>query len=477
MIKNFNFIIITSILLSFIFSIFLSNNNLSKYDINVIDGDRSYHKMIKTDPYRYLSHGAEIKEQLKEGKNFFSTGGEHYTKYLPSRLAAFYYYIFDINFSDSDKPGVQVNTGNHFYYLLIQNLIYYLSILFLYFSVKKNFNQTIVLSAIIFLCLEPTIFQYHSTFWSETIFFSFQIIIMALIFREKKSIYSYIFIGLFTGILSLQKQLGIFYIVPITIFIFFFDKKKLIHKFLLIIFGFGIIQTFLGINNFYRSGVFYIMTADTKIEMHRAFVRKVITKVDNISFEEFNEREGAAAFDWIKKNEIKIDENSNALKKSKTFMNYRISILNEKDKISFDGFIRKRTFEYIFDYPWEFTKHALKGAIHAPLLNPFHIFSEHNFRSSEIYYLSKKHDELVPLRVIYSLFIYLIVCFGLFYFFKKKEYEKLFFLLISAIYFYATIFWHGNTRYFVPCMIYLSFLFGAGLNYLIEFFNKKLSKI
>ena len=472
MIKNFNFILISSILLSFIFSIFLSNKNLARYDVNVIDGDHSYHKMIKTDPYRYLSHGAEIKGQLTEGKNFFTTGREHYTKYLPPRLAAFYYYIFDINFSNSDKAGAQVNTGNHFYYLLIQNLIYYLSILFLYFSIKKNFNQIIILSAITFLCIEPTIFQYHGTFWSESIFFSFQIIIMALIFKEKKTIYTFFFIGFFTGILSLQKQLGIFYIVPIIIFLFIFDKKKIINKFLLIFFGFFLVQTFLGLNNYYRSGTFYIMTADTKIEMHRVLVRRVLTKVDNISSKEFKEREGVAAFEWINNNQIEIDPNSNALKNGKGFINYRDSILNEKDKINFDNFIRKRTFEYIFDYPWEFTKQALKGAIHAPLLNPFHIFSEHNFKSSEIYYSTKKHDELVPVRVIYSLIIYLFVAFGLFFLIKKKEYEKLFFLLISILYFYATIFWHGNTRYFVPCMIYLSFLFGAGLNQSILLFRK-----
>ncbi len=475
MIKNHKFLIILSIVLSFIFSVALSNYNLSKYDVNVVDGDRSYHKMIKTDPYRYLSNGAEIKNQLKDGKNFFTTGGELYTKYLPSRLAALYYYIFDINFSDSDKPGRQVNTGNHFYYLLIQNLIYYLSVLFLYFSVKKSFNQIIVLSAIIFLCIEPTIFQYHSTFWSESIFFSLQVVIMALILREKKSIYSYILLGLFVGILSLQKQLAVFYIVPIIIFIFLFNKKKLINKIILIIFGFGLIQTLLGLNNFYRSGVFYIMTADTKVEMHRSLVRKVIMKADNISSKQFNEIEGIAAFDWIKKNKIKIDENSYSLKISKSFMSYRESILNEKDKISFDEFIRKRTFMYIFNYPLEFTKHVIKQSMHTALLNPFHIYSEHNFRSSEIYYVSKKHDQLVPIRVVYSILIYFFVSFGLLYLIKKKEYEKLFFLLISALYFYATIFWHGNTRYFVPCVIYLSFLFGAGLNYIFESFNKKIS--
>ena len=118
------------------------------------------------------------------------------------------------------------------------------------------------------------------------------------------------------------------------------------------------------------------MTADTKIEMHRVLVRRVLTKVDNISSKEFKEREGVAAFEWINNNQIEIDPNSNALKNGKGFINYRDSILNEKDKINFDNFIRKRTFEYIFDYPLEFTKQALKGAVHAPLLNPFHIFSE-----------------------------------------------------------------------------------------------------
>ena len=183
---------------------------------------------------------------------------------------------------------------------------------------------------------------------------------MALIFKEKKTIYTFFFIGFFTGILSLQKQLGIFYIVPIIIFLFIFDKKKIINKFLLIFFGFFLVQTFLGLNNYYRSGTFYIMTADTKIEMHRVLVRRVLTKVDNISSKEFKEREGVAAFEWINNNQIEIDPNSNALKNGKGFINYRDSILNEKDKINFDNFIRKRTFEYIFDYPWEFTKQALK---------------------------------------------------------------------------------------------------------------------
>ena len=46
---------------------------------------------------------------------------------------------------------------------------------------------------------------------------------------------------------------------------------------------------FLGIYNFYRSGKFYIMTADTKVEMHRNMVVKVMSKKLNITSDEFKE--------------------------------------------------------------------------------------------------------------------------------------------------------------------------------------------
>ena len=54
--------------------------------------------------------------QLKDGKNFFETGNEHFTKYLPARIAALYYYITDNElYSSSDKN--EINLGIHFNYL------------------------------------------------------------------------------------------------------------------------------------------------------------------------------------------------------------------------------------------------------------------------------------------------------------------------------------------------------------------------
>ena len=63
------------IIIGFAISMILSIYNIKNHDKNIFSEDGSYyHKMIKYDVYRYLSHGDEIKNQLKEGINFFETG-------------------------------------------------------------------------------------------------------------------------------------------------------------------------------------------------------------------------------------------------------------------------------------------------------------------------------------------------------------------------------------------------------------------
>ena len=142
-------IVLLIILFGFILSVGLTLNNLKKYDKNIITNGAHYHQMIKADPYRYLSHGSEIKDQLKEGINFFKTGREHYTKYLPPRVMAAYYYFFDIDlFNNNEKL---VNTGIHFPYLLFQSIVYYFCIILFYFSLLKIFKPVTAIFIISFL--------------------------------------------------------------------------------------------------------------------------------------------------------------------------------------------------------------------------------------------------------------------------------------------------------------------------------------
>jgi len=98
------------------------------------------------------------------------------------------------------------------------------------------------------------------------------------------------------------------------------------------------------------------------------------------------------------------------------------------------------------------------------LLNPFHVYSDNNFVSGEIYYTSEMHGRLILYRVLYSLIIYIVCVYGLHQIIKERKYNILFYLILSIAYFYGLVSWHGNTRYFMPVMIYLAFLFGYGLN-------------
>ena len=274
------------ILLSFTISIFFANYNLNKHDRIVWNGNSNYHQMIKTDSLRYMGHGAEIKKQVLEGKSYFKSGRESYTKYLPPRIAAAYYYIFDVDLYNNFEEKV-VNTEIHFPYLLIQSIFYFLSVWLLYCSIKHIFSNRICFFIIFFLSIEPTIFQYHGTFWSESYFFTLQIIIISLILKKNPSSINYYFLGFFLAVLSLQKQMAIFYVVPIIIYLLFFLKNLKYKKIFIVILGYLTIQLFLGYHNLQRSGTFYVLTADTKLDLHRDLVEPVMANNRNITRNEF----------------------------------------------------------------------------------------------------------------------------------------------------------------------------------------------
>jgi hypothetical protein len=101
--------------------------------------------------------------------------------------------------------------------------------------------------------------------------------------------------------------------------------------------------------------------------------------------------------------------------------------------------------------------------MHFILLNPFHIYSDNQFISGKVYYGSELHQKLLPYRMIYSFIIYSICLLGLFKIIKLKDKKILLFLFISILYFFLILSWHGNTRYFLPILFYLSFFFAFGV--------------
>ena len=468
--QKVNKFILLLIFFSFCFSLIVSKHYLSKYDKLSKHKGHIYHQMIKADPLRYMGHGDEISQNIKEGKNFFKTGRENYTKYLPPRIASLYFLIF--NESLYDKKTGLIKTGIYFPYLFLQCLFFYSSILYFYFVIKDKFSSKINFFIIGFLSLEPTIFQYHGTFWSESIFFSIQIFILAFLFKEKKNNLNFLIMGALIGILSLQKQYAIFFIIPIILGYLVFEKQEKLKKISFLIFGFFILQFFLGINNYVRSGNFHVLTADMKHGAHMDLIAKVMSKKMNITSKEFNIIEGKAAKLWLDGNKITYNKNDESLIEEKSLYNYRDTILNESDKVNFDNFIAERSIKYFKENIFDFIKFIIKQSMHVMLLNPFHIYSDHNFVSGEIYYYSELHDKLIPYRIFYTILIYFICILGIVELYKLKKYEELSFLFLSLLYFYSLVSWHGNTRYFVPCVIYLSIFFSFGIVKISTFYKK-----
>jgi hypothetical protein len=466
------------IFVSFCISLIISKYYLNNYDSFFLDknGEEGAHKMIKYDTLRYLSHGAEIKEDLTNGENFFNTGREHFTKYLPPRIIAAYYYYFDKDlFNNFDEK--KINVGIHFPYLIIQCLIYYLSLFFLYCVISKKTDKNICIPIVFFLALEPTIFQYHGTFWSESIFFSLQLITFALILRNKYKFYDFLLIGILISLLSLQRQTAYFFIIPLTVYYFIILKKNEYYKLFFMFLTFMMVQSFVGFNNLTREGKFYILTGDAKSAIYYNLSHPIIMQSQNYSLEEFRIKEAEIAINILQTNSIKFDVKKieNIEESSSPFSTAKNSIINPKDKVFYDNIYAKRTVELLLDNPWLTSKIIIKNSFHSILLNPFHIYSDHNFISSEYYYFTDTHDKLVLPRIVYTILIYSISIIGLFALIKKKEYKLLSIIMISIIYHFGMVSWHGNTRYVVPVLIYVSFLFGYGWNNLL-LLRKKINK-
>ena len=147
-----------------------------------------------------------------------------------------------------------------------------------------------------FLGLEPTIFQYHGTFWSESIFFSLQLLLLALIIRNSTNFLNFFWIGLFLALLSIQRSPAFLYIIPTVVYLLIILEKKIYPKILFILIGYSIILLFIGYHNYVRAGVFYIVPNDTRSNVNRYLVPSIINADKQIN-------ETKLALKWIKNNQ------------------------------------------------------------------------------------------------------------------------------------------------------------------------------
>lgn len=457
------------IIFSFIFSIILSIFYLSKYDSYQLDGIT--HIMLKEETYYHWFQAALIVEEIKNGTSFFTAGEEMFTKALPQRLVVLYSYIANFNIVDNWENN-RISLGNKFPFLFTQSIIYYLSVYIFFRQISKLLDNKVTLPIILFLCLEPTIFQYHSSFWTESFYFSIQLLILSSMLMSIEKKRKYLTIGILLGILFTQRSAGIFYLVIVCFYYFFTIEKNKFKKISLIIIPYFFICLLLGIHNYKRAGVFYVMPTEGKYGMYKYFAKNILVESNNSTVSEINKLEVKKSLIWIKNNM----ENINYSNFNDINSPYEIGLAlkNERDRIKFYGYLNKRSYEILFDNPIITFKNIITGFIHFSILNPFFIYSDNEYYkdySSSIigdFVFSEKHKNYIPIRVFYTFLIYLI-CFIGFVDCIKKNTKLTMLLVFSILYYYLILGWYGKTRLFTPCLIYLSVFFGYGLNII---FNK-----
>ena len=443
------------IIFGFIVSILLANFNLNKFD--KIDGTVN-HPMIGAD-INLIWHEAEsFKKDIFEGKNFLESGKEYTRTFLPSKIIATISIIFHKDlYQDYTKKLVKI--GEKFIFLFLQISFFYLSLIFFYKKLSLFVSDTkTVYFTILFLSIEPTILQWHSTFWTESVYFSLLILTLALIINSNRSFYNFGLIGIMLGLLYLQKSVSILLIVPLIFYFLLIKIDKKFYKIILLSSLYGLILITLGYSNFLKTGSFYILSPQTKEAAQYAYLLPGI-------YAEKNKKEKNKDFYPIPEIENKWKSENNFDKD------------NFKDYLELGKFKQSMAIKVMLDNKLITAKLYTLGIINHALLNPFQTYYWHEYNTVKYqgieYHLSEDKKKLLKYRIVYSLFIFTIILFGLKRIITQKK-NILFYLLICTLIAYFTLMlgWIGYTRYFMPSLILMSVFFGNGVSSILDLLKK-----
>ena len=446
-----------TIVVAFLASILLSYHYISKYDClktstnNICEGSA----MLKIAVANQWVEADKILKDIKSGKSYFAAGKEYYDEFLPPRLLALYYYITGHEISDS-KMSFKINNGK-LPYLIIKTLLYYLALLYFCKKIFSIFPLKNCFFIILFLALEPSIFQYHSSFWNESLFFPFEILLLSLLLDGSGNILKNILIGFILGIMFAISQEFFLYIIPLIFYLFILFKKKSIKPILSLLVGYSLVLMIISFHNYKRIGepnLSVLSGGHTALYIY--FAPHVLAKKNNSSIEEATKKMNEQTKIWIEKNNIDVTL-------SPTDFSGIIGG-STKDKNEYYDHLQKTALKIIITNPFISIKRFFKQSSHHLVLNPVYIkyFYQFEGRGGK-YHRSETHKKWIPIRIIYSVIIYLIVLWGIIYSLKRVKKEIIFLLIISVAYIVLALGWAGIPRHFVPALIFLSIFFGNGM--------------
>ena len=475
-VKNIKFEYII-ILIAILVSICWSNYNLKKFDnvkINFID--RYYNQFLYSDLNATWKTADKFRKNLKEGNTFLNSIPEYEKFLLPSIIVGYYYYLIDTDIYEKKDNGQFVIKENNFKFglLVLQILIYFFSLIFFSTELKKIVNKNLYRIIIIFLALEPTLLQWHSSLWNESIFLSLMLILFTLMLKKTDKILIKFSIGIVVGLLFMQRAIGFLYIIPVIFYLFLTNEKK-IKSYLSLFAGFLVVILFVGFNNFKKTDHFYILSiAHQYYAYYYYFADDILANKKKISNKEAREILKIEEENWIKENNIDLSFDSEGI------------IIGSFKDISKNIKYRNKIFlREALSNPIYTSKKLIKGIVVMSIIHPFWVnenfyYDKHDPAAKEN--PKKYYNKNLHKNILYSFFIYVFVIIGIINLIKRlirekkiNEFDKfLFFNTISIFYFILFSGMWGNPKYFIPCMLSLSFYFSIGFEeFKKKFINKK----
>jgi hypothetical protein len=465
--NKFELLLIT---IAFLISFAWADFNLKNFDNNKINfNGKWFNQIAYHDLDANWRAGDEFRNRLKNGENFFEALPLYEKWFLPAVIVGAYYFIIDEEIYELKNNGQKVikTENSKFYLILFQIIFFYFSLIIFSKQLKKKVNNFLYKTILIFLCLEPSILQWHSTLWTESIYLSLMLISFSIIIRKTSNPTLNFFLGLLFGLLFLQRSVSILYIIPLIIYYVFIFRLKFKPYFFLVL-GYMVIIILLGLNNYKKSENFHVLSkSHQNYSFYHYFAHIIYADTNNISPESAKIIVDNDEKDWILKNNLDLTN----------FQDYKKTI-EYKNKIFL---------EIVLENPWFTLKYYSKKIITMCIIHPlwthYHFFVDKSDPEAKKNPKKYYHKNLTE-NIVYSLFIYFFVMIGFFSYLKNIVYKKkisdfdsfLIFNIFSIAYFILISGFWGNPKYFAPCMISVIFFFSIGLEKITKnVFKKKIN--
>ena len=451
---NYKFVIL--ICVSFILSSYLSFNYIKKYD-NYSEYKAGKHPMLKVAVENHYLEASKVVKVLK--KVSVSSNKKNLSdEFLPGKVLGLYFFLVGEDLYEGEF--IKIDNGK-FLYLVLKSFLYYLIVFILYKKIIKIFPKNICFFIILFLCLSPDIFQYHSSFWNESLFFSFQIILLFLLIEFKKSFLHNFFLGISTCSLYLISQEYFFYIFIILLYYLFisFNRKYFLYKSMLsFIIGYFMLFFSVSYVNQAKTGTYTDGLSGLKTAPYIYIVPQTLSNVKNKDLSLIIDELKNEDMIWAKKNNLNIIKTNNLILK---FDDNNFKVLNK-----YHNYIFLKSIKIILkNYPTIISMY-FKKSFHLVTLNPFYIKYFYEYDGKGEFLKTETHQKNIPIRITYSIIFYLFILIGFFKSVKNMKPELIFILTISILYIFLVMTLLASPRYFTPALIFMSPFFGF-------FFKKK----